>query len=90
MKTKKLAKASLFAGTAALLLALLGLGSARMDPGDPGRTPSTRSFPTGNVIFFHPDGSGLNHWGRPGSTSRDPTASSTGTGSATWPSTGAT
>jgi len=63
MKTKNLAKASLFAGTAALLLALLGLGSARMDPGDPGRTPSTRSFPTGNVIFFHPDGSGLNHWG---------------------------
>jgi len=63
MKTKNLAKASLFAGTAALLLALLGLGSARMDPGDPGRTPSTRSFPAGNVIFFHPDGGGLNHWG---------------------------
>ena len=63
MKTGNLAKASLFAGTAALLLALLGLGGARMDPADPGRIPSTRSFPTGNVIFFHPDGSGLNHWG---------------------------
>ncbi|WP_203971038.1 alkaline phosphatase [Thermus thermophilus] len=33
-----------------------------MDATDPGRVPSTRVFPTGNVIFFHPDGSGLNHW----------------------------
>jgi alkaline phosphatase len=33
-----------------------------MDATDPGRVPSTRTFPTGNVIFFHPDGSGLNHW----------------------------
>ena len=29
---------------------------------DPGRTATTRTFPTGNVIFFHPDGTGLNHW----------------------------
>ncbi|HAZ61155.1 MAG TPA: alkaline phosphatase, partial [Gammaproteobacteria bacterium] len=29
---------------------------------DPGRVPSTRLFPTGNVIFFHPDGAGLNHY----------------------------
>jgi len=28
---------------------------------DPGRTPSTRLFPTGSVIFFHPDGVGNNH-----------------------------
>ncbi|TAE79023.1 MAG: alkaline phosphatase, partial [Verrucomicrobia bacterium] len=24
--------------------------------------PTSRTFPTGNVIFFHPDGLGLNHW----------------------------
>lgn len=31
---------------------------------DPGRTPvpANRLFPTGNVIFFHPDGAGINHW----------------------------
>ena len=30
---------------------------------DPGRTTTNRSFPTGSVIFFHPDGAGANHWG---------------------------
>lgn len=29
---------------------------------DPGRTPTSRLFPTGSVIFFHPDGTGANHW----------------------------
>ncbi len=31
---------------------------------DPGRNPvpANRLFPTGNVIFFHPDGTGINHW----------------------------
>lgn len=31
---------------------------------DPGRSPvpPSRLFPTGNVIFFHPDGTGINHW----------------------------
>lgn len=29
---------------------------------DKGRIPSARYMPPGNVIFFHPDGSGLNHW----------------------------
>jgi alkaline phosphatase len=29
---------------------------------DPGRVPATRFFPTGSVIFFHPDGAGLEHW----------------------------
>ncbi len=62
MKRLGLAKAGLAMGAAALFLAILGLGSARMDATDPGRVPSTRVFPTGNVIFFHPDGSGLNHW----------------------------
>jgi alkaline phosphatase len=62
MKSLGLAKVGLAMGAAALFLAILGLGSARMDVTDPGRVPSTRTFPTGNVIFFHPDGSGLNHW----------------------------
>ncbi len=62
MKRLGLAKVGLAMGAAALFLAILGLGSARMDAIDPGRVPSTRTFPTGNVIFFHPDGSGLNHW----------------------------
>jgi len=62
MKRLGLAKVGLAMGAAALFLAILGLGSARMDATDPGRVPSTRTFPTGNVIFFHPDGSGLNHW----------------------------
>jgi alkaline phosphatase len=29
---------------------------------DPGRTRTTRLFPTGNVIFIHPDGAGQNHY----------------------------
>jgi alkaline phosphatase len=29
---------------------------------DPGREDVARRMPTGNVIFFHPDGAGLNHW----------------------------
>ena len=62
MKRLGLAKVGLAMGAAALFLAILGLGSARMDAADSGRVPSTRTFPTGNVIFFHPDGSGLNHW----------------------------
>lgn len=45
------------------LTSCLGLGHA-LAQADPGRqpVPSSRLFPTGNVIFFHPDGTGLNHW----------------------------
>lgn len=42
-------------------LAVLALAPA-LNAQDPGRVPTTRLFPTGNVIFFHPDGTGMNHW----------------------------
>ena len=51
----------------ALMLAV-GLASAssasatRAPAADPGRAAMTQAVPTGNVIFFHPDGTGLNHW----------------------------
>ncbi|MDO8276026.1 MAG: alkaline phosphatase [Serpentinimonas sp.] len=46
----------------------VGLASAssasatRAPAADPGRAAMTQAVPTGNVIFFHPDGTGLNHW----------------------------
>jgi alkaline phosphatase len=43
----------------AIALALTG---ATANASDPGRTPTARLFPTGSVIFFHPDGTGANHW----------------------------
>jgi len=36
--------------------------AARAPAADPGRAAMTQAVPTGNVIFFHPDGTGLNHW----------------------------
>ncbi|MEW5885214.1 MAG: alkaline phosphatase [Pseudomonadota bacterium] len=36
--------------------------AARAPAADPGRAAMTQAVPTGNVIFFHPDGAGLNHW----------------------------
>lgn len=48
-----------------LLLATVGVSSlGALGQGDPGRNPvpANRQFPTGNVIFFHPDGTGANHW----------------------------
>ncbi len=33
-----------------------------MPAADPGRIATTQAISTGNVIFFHPDGTGLNHW----------------------------
>ncbi len=44
-----------------LALAALAASSSLLAQ-DPGRVPTTRLFPTGNVIFFHPDGTGMNHW----------------------------
>lgn len=50
--------------TAAVVLASAGFAQLTQAQTDPGRVPvpSARAFPTGNVIFFHPDGTGLNHW----------------------------
>ena len=49
---------ALAAGVAAASTA----SAARAPAADPGRTPMAQAVPTGNVIFFHPDGTGLNHW----------------------------
>jgi alkaline phosphatase len=38
------------------------MGAALAQPAG-GVGEMARTFPTGNVIFFHPDGAGLNHWG---------------------------
>jgi alkaline phosphatase len=49
----------------ALLLATVGAASVTaLEPNDPGRNPvpANRRFPTGSVVFFHPDGTGANHW----------------------------
>lgn len=54
------APASLLAVALAGVLAAAPVAS--QTAGDPGRVPTTRLFPTGSVIFFHPDGTGLNHW----------------------------
>ncbi|MDX2081001.1 MAG: alkaline phosphatase [Terrimicrobiaceae bacterium] len=53
-----------FATAAAVVLANAGFVQLSQAQTDPGRVPvpSNRAFPTGNVIFFHPDGTGLNHW----------------------------
>ena len=59
MQREKLITAGIVVGALAVLLAL---GSAASSLVDPGRVPAKRSFRTGNVIFFHPDGTGLNHW----------------------------
>jgi len=48
-----------------LLVATLGASSiVAIEPSDPGRAlvPADREFPVGSVIFFHPDGTGANHW----------------------------
>jgi len=48
-----------------LLLATVGASSVTaLEPNDPGRNPvpGNRRFPTGSVVFFHPDGTGANHW----------------------------
>jgi alkaline phosphatase len=45
-----------------IIAAAAGLAVQSLPAQDPGRSPATRQFPTGNVIFFHPDGTGLNHW----------------------------
>lgn len=37
-------------------------GGAGLGHSDQGRIPAARFIPPGNVIFFHPDGTGLNHW----------------------------
>lgn len=49
-----------FVSITAAVAAGLGYSMAQ----DPGRNtvPANRLFPTGNVIFFHPDGTGANHW----------------------------
>ncbi len=50
--------------TLAAGLASASTASATRAPAaaDPGRAAMTQAVPTGNVIFFHPDGTGLNHW----------------------------
>lgn len=47
-----------------LVLAVVSTAVCTSYAQDPGRTPvpANRLFPTGNVIFFHPDGTGINHW----------------------------
>jgi len=52
------------AACALTLAAGLASASATRAPAaaDPGRTAMAQAVPTGNVIFFHPDGTGLNHW----------------------------
>lgn len=47
--------------TSGLALAALASSVSFSNAQDPGRTPvpSNRLFPTGNVIFFHPDGTGV-------------------------------
>jgi len=49
---------ALAAGVAAASAA----SAARAPAADPGRAAMAQAVPTGNVIFFHPDGAGLNHW----------------------------
>lgn len=50
--------------TSGLALAVIASITSKASAQDPGRTPvpTNRVFPTGNVIFFHPDGTGINHW----------------------------
>ena len=50
--------------TLAAGLASASTASATRAPAaaDPGRAAMTQAVPTGNVIFFHPDGTGINHW----------------------------
>jgi len=38
------------------------IGAVGVANADPGRSPIDRTIRTGNVIFFHPDGVGLNHF----------------------------
>jgi len=45
-----------------LLTAILAVAATAASAQDPGRKPTTRMFPAGSVIFFHPDGTGFNHW----------------------------
>ncbi len=48
--------------TVAIAAALAIAGTPASAGDDPGRASTPRRFPTGSVIFFHPDGTGLNHW----------------------------
>ena len=50
--------------TGSLALAVLASMISSSNAQDPGRTPvpANRLFPTGNVIFFHPDGTGVGSW----------------------------
>ncbi|MBY0338860.1 MAG: alkaline phosphatase [Acetobacteraceae bacterium] len=52
---------ALFASTAALAAAATGAAAQPAAPAAP--QPATPAEGTGNVIFFHPDGFGVNHWG---------------------------
>jgi alkaline phosphatase len=55
----------MFGGAVAMTATvLLGMASGPGAEASDGRGQSAfnRMFPTGSVIFFHPDGSGLNHW----------------------------
>ncbi len=63
-------KGLLRSSTVAIATALV-LGLGQIDPAlgdqsyetEEAATSGARYFPTGNVIFFHPDGTGPNHWG---------------------------
>jgi alkaline phosphatase len=45
-----------------LSTAVLAVVATAASAQDAGRKPTARMFPTGSVIFFHPDGTGFNHW----------------------------
>lgn len=45
-----------------IVLCAITAGTSVQAFANPGRALTTRTLPTGNVIFFHPDGTGLNHW----------------------------
>jgi alkaline phosphatase len=55
---------SLAAATAAALMLALGPATSAVadDDFEFGRSKTQERFPKGSVIFFHPDGTGANHW----------------------------
>jgi len=60
---RKIGKGALSTIAIAVLLGITGAAAAAQNDGDAARGASVqRRFPTGNVIFFHPDGTGASHW----------------------------
>jgi len=57
-----IATAAVWAGGLATVQTSHAAGGAGLGHVDQGRIPASRFIPPGSVIFFHPDGTGLNHW----------------------------